>query len=331
MKRAFSRRLSAAFHPSFPGALARAALAELCGTTGLVALVTTAYALSARGWMGTDALPLVVGASTAAFSFAFGHASGAHFSPGLSLTHALRGNLALVALPVYVAAQIAGSFAGAALTVAVLGRGPLGQRFPSGPLAGHHLAAFWVEAALSAVVFATAGGISVPFPVAIAAGLVALVGAPMGLGVANPARALGPSLLEGDTPARGALWIFATAPLLGALIAATIVSLTTVGAGAPHPPTTAEEVLERDMAKIFAPPAPVRGAKPYYAAAAGGYGVPSDANAALLGARGRGGGAREWFGEGGGTGGEVGGAGSAGAAARSARAAQAAGEAPEWA
>ncbi|MCU1485162.1 MAG: major intrinsic protein [Actinomycetia bacterium] len=100
-----------------PAPLARRALAELCGTAFLVAVVVGS-GIAAQNLSPHDVgLQLLENAAATAgglvaLILAFGPVSGAHFNPVVSLADAFFGGLERRDLPVYVAAQVVGAIGG---------------------------------------------------------------------------------------------------------------------------------------------------------------------------------------------------------------------------
>jgi arsenate reductase len=100
--------------------LGRRALAELCGTAFLVAVVVGSGIAAQRLSPDDVGLQLLENAAATAgglvaLILAFGPVSGAHFNPVVSLVDALFGGLPARELPAYVAAQITGAVGGAVI------------------------------------------------------------------------------------------------------------------------------------------------------------------------------------------------------------------------
>jgi glycerol uptake facilitator-like aquaporin len=99
--------------------VARRAVAEALGTAFLLAAVVGS-GIMAEGLAGGNvaiallANTLATGAMLVALILTFGPISGAHFNPAVTLADASQGGLAWREVPVYIAAQIAGAFAGVA-------------------------------------------------------------------------------------------------------------------------------------------------------------------------------------------------------------------------
>ena len=101
--------------PSLP----RRVVAEFAGTLFLLAAVVGSGIMGERLAAGNVALALLAntiatGAALIALILAFGPISGAHFNPAVTLADAWQGGIAWREAPAYIAAQLAGAFAGVA-------------------------------------------------------------------------------------------------------------------------------------------------------------------------------------------------------------------------
>ena len=99
--------------------MARHAVAEALGTAFLLAAVVGSGIMGERLAGGNVAIALLAntiatGAALVALILTFGPISGAHFNPAVTLADATQGGLPWRDVPVYVAAQIMGAFAGVA-------------------------------------------------------------------------------------------------------------------------------------------------------------------------------------------------------------------------
>jgi glycerol uptake facilitator-like aquaporin len=97
--------------------LARRATAEAVGTAMLLAAVVGSGIMGERLAGGNVAVALLAntvatGAALVALILTFGPVSGAHFNPAVTIADASLGGIAWREVPVYIAAQIAGAFAG---------------------------------------------------------------------------------------------------------------------------------------------------------------------------------------------------------------------------
>jgi len=100
--------------------VARRAVAEALGTALLLAAVVGSGIMGERLAGGNVAIALLAntiatGAALVALILAFGPISGAHFNPAVTLADSWNGGLAWRHVPVYLAAQILGAFAGVAI------------------------------------------------------------------------------------------------------------------------------------------------------------------------------------------------------------------------
>src|ERR1700722_19694166 len=98
---------------------ARRITAEAVGTALLLAAVVGSGIMGERLSGGNVALALLAntfatGAMLVALILTFGHISGAHFNPAVTLADASQGGLPWREVPGYVAAQVAGAFGGVA-------------------------------------------------------------------------------------------------------------------------------------------------------------------------------------------------------------------------
>ena len=97
--------------------MARLAVAEALGTLFLLAAVVGSGIMGERLAGGNVAIALLAntiatGAALVTLILTFGPISGAHFNPAVTLADATQGGVAWRDVPVYIAAQIIGAFAG---------------------------------------------------------------------------------------------------------------------------------------------------------------------------------------------------------------------------
>lgn len=202
------------------------------------------------GFLG---VAFAVGLAVMASAFAFGHVSGGHFNPAVSIGLAVARRFGWKDVLPYAAAQIVGATVGAALLfVVALGRegstagAVRASGFASngyGDLSpGHYslLAGLLTEIILTAVFLfiilgATDDRAAKGFaPIAIGLGLtlIHLVGIPVTNLSVNPARSLGTAFFAGGQYL-AQVWLFIVAPIIGAVIAgATYAALTGITTGA---------------------------------------------------------------------------------------------------
>lgn len=217
--------------------LAPALLAEFLGTFALIFCGAGSVAVGGS----LLAAAFAHGGVVIGFAYAFGHVSGTHINPAVTLAVWSAGLLETRRALAYVAVQLAGGLAGALLLAYVLGGTGTGlgvtvlaeglevanvqvvqgvQVVDVTPLAG-----FLVEAVLTFLLVTSvfnagiSGKATAVGGVAIGFTLVALilVGGPLTGAALNPARTLGPALATGIT---SDLWVYLAGPPVGGLLAA---------------------------------------------------------------------------------------------------------------
>ncbi len=210
---------------------------EFIGTFALVFFAAGAVIVDAlSGGLGPIGAGLISGLVIAVVIYAFGHISGAHVNPAISIAAAYLGKLERRLLPGYVAAQMAGSAAAGLALLWLLGRhGDMGANLPNAALGVTDGIAFAIELFLSFllmwVICGTAfdgkahgelAGVAIGATVAIE---VMLMGPYAGAAM-NPARAFGPFLANGDFTH---FWIYVLGPVLGMLAGAAVYRFTHAG------------------------------------------------------------------------------------------------------
>ncbi|MDW8339635.1 MAG: MIP family channel protein, partial [Thermoleophilia bacterium] len=203
--------------------------AEALGTFALVFVGCGAIMVDARGGgLGPLGIALAFGLVVMAMVYAVGHVSGAHLNPAVTLAFAVTRHFPGRRVPTYWAAQLAGATGAALLLRASLGDvASVGAAIPSGPRAESFLFEAVLTAFLAFVVMAVATDArAASEPAAIAIGgtiaFASLVGGPISGASLNPARSLGPALASGVTTS---LWIYLTAPFLGAVFGGALYAL----------------------------------------------------------------------------------------------------------
>jgi MIP family channel proteins len=175
------------------------------------------------GGLGHVGISFAFGLVVMAMVYAFGHVSGAHINPAVTLALAARRRFPWARVPGYWGAQLVGAIAAALLLRASLGDvANLGTTAPSGSNAQSFVWEVVMTAALLAVILsvATDGRAAVGAAGAAIGGtiaLAALVGGPISGASLNPARSFGPALVSGDL---GSLWIYIAAPIVGGVLGA---------------------------------------------------------------------------------------------------------------
>lgn len=205
--------------------LARRVVAEAIGTALLLAAVVGSGIMGERLAAGNVAVALLAntlatGAGLVALILTFGSVSGAHFNPAVTLSDATQGGLAWREVPAYIAAQIAGAFAGVAAAHIMFGL-PLffaSKHERSG--GAQFFSEFVATFGLLAVIWGCARLRSQAVPFAVAAYITAAYWFTASTSFANPAVTLARSASDTfagirPTDAPG----FIAAQLLGALAA----------------------------------------------------------------------------------------------------------------
>jgi aquaporin NIP len=206
--------------------LLRRAAAEALGAFALVfagcgAVITNAERSGALGSVGVS---LVFGLVILAGIAAFGHVSGAHFNPAVTVSFYLTRHLPGRDAMAYIAAQVAGATAAALLLWLIWPGKPadLGATVPTVAVGRAVILEGVMTALLMLVILSVATDTrAAGAPAAIAIGAVialdALFGGPLTGASMNPARSFGPALVAGQWRD---FWAYLVGPLLGAPIGA---------------------------------------------------------------------------------------------------------------
>jgi MIP family channel proteins len=211
-------------------------LAEFIGTFSFVFIRAGAAAVvgDGVGLPGIAAVAFAHGLTIMAFTFAYGSVSGGYMTPAVTIGVLAAGAMRAGEAIGYIISQLLGRVAGALLLRTVLGGAGTGLGTPAlahnlalaarsltiTPAAGFMieavLAFFLVTVVLSTAVASRAGSLA---PLAIGMTLtfhILMAGALTGARF-NPARALGPM---GATGNFSDAWLYLTAPIVGAIVAA---------------------------------------------------------------------------------------------------------------
>jgi MIP family channel proteins len=211
---------------SAPPNLARRAAAEAIGVFALVFAGCGAIVAEAEhpGSLGVVGIALVFGLVVMAMVYATGHLSGAHLNPAVTLAFVLSRHFPGREALAYVAAQLLGALAAAALLAAIWPSQPaaLGTTMPTVGVGSAFVYEVVLTAFLMFVIMAVATdtravGAGAAIAIGGTVGLDALFGGPVTGASMNPARSLGPALVTGNLQD---LWLYLTAPVLGAAIGA---------------------------------------------------------------------------------------------------------------
>jgi aquaporin Z len=211
--------------------LAPALVAEFIGTFALVFVGAGAGALWIGGLVG---VAFAHGLVIVGFAYAYGHLSGTHINPAVTIGVWLAGRLKAGRALAYVLVQLAGgALAGYALAYVLggtetgLGATTLARGLQAGgatidvtPAVGVAVEAiltfFLVNAVLNAAVSGKAGDLA-GLAIGLTLTFCILVGGPLTGASLNPARTLGPALATGDF---ADFWVYLAGPIGGGAVAA---------------------------------------------------------------------------------------------------------------
>lgn len=198
--------------------------AEMLGTFVLVFAGTGAMVINQHsgGVIGHAGIALTFGLAVLAMIHTFGDVSGAHLNPAVTLAFAGAGRFSWQEVPGYLLAQTAGAVAASGLLRVMFPlNGTLGATLPAGPA----MQSLILETVLTAILMMTilsvsAGpkekGLTAGMAVGAVVALEAMFAGPVSGASMNPARSLAPAVVSGHTEH---LWIYLSAPFLGALMA----------------------------------------------------------------------------------------------------------------
>jgi len=218
--------------------MAKKLSAEFLGTAWLVfggcgsAVLAAAFPQLGIGFVG---VALAFGLTVLTMAYTFGHVSGCHLNPAVTVGLCVGGRFPVGEVAGYVIAQVAGAVAGAAALYAIASGRPgfdaVQSGFASNGYADHSpggyslFACFVAEALLTfffllIILGSTDSRAPAGFaPIAIGLGLtlIHLISIPVTNTSVNPARSTGPALFVGGW-AIAQLWLFWVAPIAGALL-----------------------------------------------------------------------------------------------------------------
>ncbi len=197
-------------------------LAEFMGCFFLIFTACGAIMVSKKtGVPGHLGISLVFGAIIMIMIYSYGSLSGAHFNPAVTLAFWIARRFSARDVPGYMIFQFLGTFL-AALTLKLLFPevATMGETIP----AGTNISAFVLEIIFTFILMTVILNVSTGYQekgimAGVAIGgtvfLLALMGGPLTGASMNPARTLGPALVSGNFQG---LWIYLTAPFLGAAL-----------------------------------------------------------------------------------------------------------------
>jgi aquaporin Z len=208
---------------------ARAYLAELLGTFLFFAIgMSSVQGVGVLGDAGAPKLvviPLGFGLGLAAAIFAFGHISGGHFNPAVSIAMVIDERLSPMDAVGYIVSQVIGAIGASALVFVLWNQAAVAATITAPGSGFSDVQALVFETVLTAifllVILASTRHASALAALAIPLTLVGihLAAVPFTGSSVNPARSIAPALLGGDL---SKLWIYLVAPVVGAVIAALV-------------------------------------------------------------------------------------------------------------
>ena len=197
---------------------------EFVGTMMLVLLACGIAVASNVSYIGTS---LGFGLVIVAMAYSIGNVSGCHINPAVSLGMAISGRMTWKECFKYMIAQVLGAITGAALLGVILRSfTALGANSYNGTTVTVWIALL-IEVILTFVFVLTILGVTdkkenghaTGIVIGLTLTLVHLFGLPFTGTSVNPARSIGPALLQGGE-ALSQVWVFIVAPLIGATLAA---------------------------------------------------------------------------------------------------------------
>ena len=202
----------------------RPRVAEFLGTFAMVFAGTGAIVVDHQspGAITHAGIALTFGLVVLAMIHAFGDVSGAHMNPAVTTAVAAAGRFAWRDVPGYVVAQVVGALSASGLLRFLF---PTDARFGATSPTGAVHQSFVLEVVLTFLLMlvvlsvstgAKEKGITAGIAVGAVIALEAMFAGPICGASMNPARSLAPALVSGHPEH---LWIYLTAPVLGALLA----------------------------------------------------------------------------------------------------------------
>jgi MIP family channel proteins len=197
--------------------------AEFVGTFSLVFAGTGAIIIDALTGGGVThvGIGLTFGLIIMVMIYAFGHVSGAHFNPAVTLAFAVGRHFPWAQVPQYWVAQLAGGISASLVLRLLFGDvAHMGATLPAGS-AGQ---SFGLELVLTLILMVVitsvatdtrAVGQAAAIAIGGTIGLEALFAGPISGASMNPARSLAPALVSGTWQDQ---WLYVAGPALGAVI-----------------------------------------------------------------------------------------------------------------
>src|SRR4051812_7644041 len=197
---------------------------ELIGTFALVFAGTGAIVINdvSHGAVSHAGVALTFGLIVLAMIYTFGDVSGAHLNPAVTLGFFVAGRMPGREVFPYIVAQLIGATLASAVLRGLFPTHPnLGATSPVGSAMQSFVLEFILTALLMLVILSVSTGakekgITAGIAVGSVIALEAMFAGPICGASMNPARSFAPAMVSGQM---SALWIYLTAPVLGALSA----------------------------------------------------------------------------------------------------------------
>lgn len=205
---------------------AKKLIAEFIGTYFLVFAGTGAIVINEITKSLTHiGIALTFGLVVMALIYTFGHISGAHFNPAVSIGFVVNGDISVLECLFYIISQLLGALSASATLYALFGNiAKLGSTLPKFSWQQSFVLELILTFALMMVIFGSAvhgkavksfAGIAIGATV----GLEAMFAGPICGASMNPARSIAPALVSRHLDH---LWIYIVATILGAVLASLV-------------------------------------------------------------------------------------------------------------
>jgi MIP family channel proteins len=204
----------------------RKLVAELIGTFTLIFIGAGAGAIGTGGLVG---VALAHGLVVLTFAYAYGHISGTHINPAVTIGLWVGKQIDAASAVAYIVVQLIGGTLGALALRFVLGGTSTGLGATTlaanvSPVQGFVVEAiltfFLVNAIFNTAVSGKAGN-AAPVAIGLTLAFCILMGGPLTGASLNPARTVGPAVASGNF---ANLWLYFAGPILGAIVAALLYS-----------------------------------------------------------------------------------------------------------
>ena len=202
----------------------RALIAEFIGAFTLIFIGAGSDALGVGGLVG---VALAHGFVILTFAYAYGHISGAHLNPAVTIALWVGKQIDIINAVGYIAVQLLGAIAAAFLLNFLIGdvAPDLGGTVLTDGLSPARglilelvLTFLWVNAIFNAAVSGKAGKFA-PIAVGLTLTLAMLMAHPLTGASLNPVRSLGPAIATGNF---ADIWLYIVGPIVGGILAAAL-------------------------------------------------------------------------------------------------------------